>query len=276
MIKAFSSHGINIQMDMDLLLPLLKQNGFEALILDEKTVSYPESDMEQILQESKIITPICSAPIIPHASDLDFYDEINRLKKLSQHMMKMGIKCLTTLIFPRSQTLEYDENFLLHVRRYRQILDMLNEYGIQLGIEFIGCKSWDKFYRHPFITTLNSAIDLYTAINKENLALVIDTFHLYASCFPFQLLPETLQNICVCALHLNDARPEVKPANQVDWERYFPEETGLIDCRTFLNCMKTIGYCGPVYIEAVNSSSANMDGKQKIEKAGNCLTRLLD
>lgn len=263
-------------MDADLLIPLLEQNGFEAIVLEENTVLQPESDMERVLRQSKIITPICSAPIIPYMNDLDFCGEMNRLEKLSRRMMELGIKCLTTAIFPRSQTLEFNENFLLHVRCYRKILDMLNEYGIRLGIEFIGCKSWDKFYKYPFIATLSSAIDLYAAVNKENLTLVIDTFHLYASHFSFQMLPEILRGIHVCALHINDARSEVKPANQVDWERYFPEETGLIDCQAFLTRMKMTGYSGPVYVEAVNSSSANMDGKQKIEKAGYCLARLLD
>jgi len=276
MIKTFSSHGVNVQMDADTLVPLLEQNGFEALVLEENTILQPESDMEDVLRQSKIQVPICSAPIIPYTNDMDFRGEMSRLEKLSQHMMRLGINCLTTAIFPRSQTLEFNENFLLHVRCYRQILDMLNEYGIRLGIEFIGSKSWDKFYKFPFITTLNEVIDLYAAINKENLTLVLDTFHLYASGFSFEMLPQSLDGICVCALHVNDARPGIKPKSQVDWERYFPEETGVIDCRAFLNSMKITGFSGPVYVEAVSSSSANMDGKQKIEKAGNCLTRLLE
>jgi sugar phosphate isomerase/epimerase len=146
---------------------------------------------------------------------------------------------------PNSTERAYDENFRWHADRFRPIAEVLNDYGIRFGIEFIGPQTSRPPDRYPFIYTLEGMMELAAAIGTGNVGLLLDAWHLYTSGGTTDDLDKiTAQDIIT--VHVNDAPTDLTLATYNDHDRRLPMETGVIDLPGFIRKLAALGYDGPV------------------------------
>ena len=70
---------------------------------------------------------------------------------------------------------------------------------------------------------------------------------------------------------VNDGRAGRSRDEQMDLERTLPCETGLIDSRSFIHALKTVGYAGPLRAEPFDD---RLKGKSADEIAGQVMASL--
>ncbi|MEE2659796.1 MAG: sugar phosphate isomerase/epimerase family protein [Candidatus Latescibacterota bacterium] len=159
----------------------------------------------------------------------------------------LDVRRTATWIVPASDDLTYEENFQLHATRLRPCADILADYDIRLGLEYVAPKTKRLGVKHEFVHTMDQMADLCQAVGP-NCGFLIDAWHWYTAHEDVTHL-QRLSADQVVDVHANDA-PEGRAVDeQIDSERCLPGETGLIDIVTFLTCLKRIGYDGPVMVE---------------------------
>jgi len=134
---------------------------------------------------------------------------------------------------------EFDENFEWHVRRVQAVSSVLNDHGVQYGLEFLGPHELRTWQKYEFVHSLAGVLAIADAAGGKA-GVAFDTFHWYCSnnaCRDDLLLMR--QNIHrLVAVHLNDAVAGVPFDQQKDMQRRLPMETGLIDTRAILSLFK--------------------------------------
>ena len=63
-----------------------------------------------------------------------------------------------TWIMPQSNDRPFDQNFAFHVERFKPIARILDNFGISLGLEFIGPKTLRDAGKYPFVHTLHGML----------------------------------------------------------------------------------------------------------------------
>jgi sugar phosphate isomerase/epimerase len=150
-------------------------------------------------------------------------------------------------IFPGSETYSYDENIDFHVRRFQPIARLLADHNIRLGLEFIGPQTSLEQFKHPFIRSIGSTLELANAIGP-NVGLLVDAWHWHAAGGTRDDL-KLLTRDNLVHIHVNDA-PEGIPINElIDNRRKLPCTTGVIDIDGFMQGLANASYDGPVTAE---------------------------
>ena len=160
-----------------------------------------------------------------------------------------AIGCLRAIqvIFPGDDEREFDENWRFHVARLGPVAAILAEHGCALGLEFIGPKTLRDTRRHPFVHTLDGALELGAAFGP-NVGLLLDCWHWYTAHDTLERL-RALRPEQIVHVHINDAPLDIPIDEQIDNRRALPGETGVIDIVGFLGALHAIGYDGPVTAE---------------------------
>lgn len=184
--------------------------------------------------------------------DIDTFNEgLHALPAVANSLQRAGVTRMNTWIMPRHDTLTYMENFNQHATRLQQIGTVLGDHGIRFGLEYVGPLTLRAKFKYTFIHSLKETRELLSKIDRPNVGLVLDSFHWYtAHETAADLL--TIKNEEVVACDLNDVPVGRKIDEQIDGQRMLPLATGVIDVKSFLNALITIGYDGPVRAEPFN------------------------
>lgn len=171
-------------------------------------------------------------------------EELPRLAKAAQ---AIGCFRTATWIMPCSNDLPFDDNRAFHVARFKPIAAILGEYGVHLGLEFIGPKTLRDSQKYPFIYKMEDMLAMGADIGP-NVGLLLDCWHWHTSGGTvddlYELKPEQ-----VVYVHVNDAPLGVPLDEHIDNRRGLPGATGVIDIVGFLCALKSIGYDGPIVPE---------------------------
>ena len=84
---------------------------------------------------------------------------------------------METWILPGDNKLTYLENFNLHKTRLRQVAEILKDNNIRFGLEFVGPRTSRAKFRFPFASTQHEMLELTEAIGKDNMGLLLDSWH---------------------------------------------------------------------------------------------------
>jgi 2-keto-myo-inositol isomerase len=123
------------------------------------------------------------------------------------------------------------------VRALRELAAIIGD--IQLGFEFLG-----KPQCH--VPTLDMAIEILARVDRENVRLVIDTFHFYAGDSKLEDIARVpVERLLV--VHLNGCEGLPK-AQLTDGHRLYPGE-GAIPIDEILSALRGIGYDGTFSVE---------------------------
>jgi len=122
-------------------------------------------------------------------------------------------------------------------------LDRLGElaapHGVRVALEFIG-------WQDNAVRTLGAALEVLDAAGREDLGLVIDTFHFHVGGSDLADL-ERVPASRLAVLHINDA--EDRPLEQLtDAHRLYPGE-GVLPLGPMLLRLRQVGFAGPASVE---------------------------
>ena len=82
--------------------------------------------------------------------------------------------------WPGSDERPFDENFEWHHKRLTKIWHVMEETGMQYGLEFMGAQTVCDQFKHPFIRSLCGTIALADSVS-EKIGIVFDGIHWYTS-----------------------------------------------------------------------------------------------
>jgi sugar phosphate isomerase/epimerase len=157
--------------------------------------------------------------------------------------------------------LTYRQNFQQHARRLWEVGKVLQDHGQRFGLEYVGTFSLRSLRRYPFIHSMKETTELIDEIGTGNVGFVLDSWHWWsADETKADLL--SLRSSQVVAVDLNDAPKGIPKREQKDNQRKLPAVTGVIDLRTFLGALQTIGYDGPVRAEPFDKALNALDNDQ--------------
>jgi sugar phosphate isomerase/epimerase len=197
-------------------------------------------------------------------------DGLAELALQAQIAAKLGIDSCCTYILPASE-LPFMENWNFHVSRLQPIAAALAEYGLRFGLEFVAPHHLRKQWPHEFIFTAGQMLELADDVG-ENAGLLVDSFHVYASGEPFDIVAKLPSEKIVLA-HLNDA-PAGPPSALKDFERLLPG-AGALDLPAFLRALDASGYTGPVSLEVFSPVLKKLPPEQAAKQAWDATANLL-
>ncbi|MHB9130217.1 MAG: sugar phosphate isomerase/epimerase family protein [Armatimonadota bacterium] len=214
---------------------------------------------------------------ISNAGEADFRDGMRRLQQLLPLVQLAGCTRTYNHIWPGSYERPYQENFRWHTERIKAVADLLGEYEVMLGLEFIGPKTLRDTFPHPFIHTLEEVLELADAAGST-VGIVLDFFHWYTSGGTLETLRGLLPVERLVNVHANDAIAGRSCEAQLDLERAMPLSTGVIDAPAIIAWLKEIGYEGPIIVEPFTPTTtrfAAMPAEQVAEEVGASLRSLI-
>jgi 2-keto-myo-inositol isomerase len=161
---------------------------------------------------------------------------IARYAKMADHL-----SCPYIVVVPSPRPTGVTDKEVLDesVAVLREISERFRDFRVRFAFEFLGF-GWCS------VSTLEQGLAIVRAVDRENVGLVLDTFHFYAGGSSLGAIrdadPEKL-----FILHLNDA--ENLPQTELqDTHRLLPGE-GVIPLAEIVSGLKDIRYDGPVSLE---------------------------
>lgn len=209
------------------------------------------------------------------ADDAGYRDGMAALRRMLPAVQAAGGTRTYCHIWPGSDSRVQAENFRWHAARLGPLVELLSEFGVRLGLEFIGPQTLRDRFRHPFIHTLPQVLELADAIGA---GVVLDFFHWHCSGSTLAELRRLLPADRIVNVHANDAvagRPREK---QRDDERDLPLATGVIDAHGLLRWLRDIAYDGPIIAEPFTPQITRLRAlppEAVAAEVGACLRRLL-
>ena len=250
MYKSLCPGAVGVRADtLDQALIAAKIGGFGGVEFDpsEITEMIEAQDAQAVLERfvNAGVRPAgWGLPIDWRGSEESWKSGLEALPRLAKAASEIGGTRVSTWIMPCSDTRELAENRQFHVARFRPAAKILSDYGISLGLEFIGPKTLRETQKFPFIHTMEDMLDMGREIGP-NVGLLLDAYHWYTSHGTIEQL-KALTPQQVVYVHVNDAPVNVAVDDQMDGVRDLPGATGVIDIAGFLQTLKSIGYDGPV------------------------------
>lgn len=231
--------------------------GFEAVTADSGWLaSAPAAEREALLarmREAKLVWGHAGLPVDFRRGEEEFRSGLRELPARARALEAAGASRVTTWLNPASDELTYLENFRLHVRRLREVANILADHGCRLGLEYVGPKTSWSARRFPFIHTMREARELIAEIGRANVGLVLDSWHWYTAGETVEDL-RSLRAEDIVAVDLNDAPAGRARDEQKDLERELPLATGVIALDEFLNTLHALGCDAPVRCEPFNAA----------------------
>jgi sugar phosphate isomerase/epimerase len=256
---------IGVRADPREAIELAHRYGFESV---EPSADFlaklPDAELEELLADLKgksLVWGAAGLPVNFRADEDRFREGLEQLPELARGLQRAGVSRVGTWISPVHSSLTYLANFQQHARRLREVARILGDHGQRFGLEYVGPKtSWTKG-RYPFVHTMEETKELIAEIGRDNVGLVLDSWHWYtAEETGADLL--TLAGKDVVACDLNDAPSGVPVDEQMDSSRELPAATGVIDLEAFLSALVKIGYDGPVRAEPFNKKLSALPNEE--------------
>ena len=143
------------------------------------------------------------------------------LPAFASALKRAGASRVGTWLRPAHDQLTYIANFRQHARRLREAAAVLGNHGLRLGLEYVGPRTSWVSARYPFIHTLAETRELIAEIGRDNVGLVLDSWHWYTAGETAVDL-RGLTNRDVVACDLNNAPRSVPVDQQRDGVRELP------------------------------------------------------
>ncbi len=151
------------------------------------------------------------------------------------------------------------------VRVLRELGGIAEEHGVSLAFEFLGQKDCS-------VQTLDFCKEIVEEVGRDNIGLVIDTFHFYTGNSTF----EAISNLDVAKLfifHINDAE-NLSKEKLTDAHRLYPGE-GILPIKEIKEKLDQIGYDKVTSIEIFRPEYWRQDPFEVAVKARNAAIDVL-
>jgi len=251
MFPSFNPGHIGIKVSLEEGIPMAKRHGFVGFdfpMLDAEAWAKERSAaaLADLFASSGVRIGCWNLPFRAMGDEADFQKGLAALPEQAKLAQAIGALRTAMWIIPSSDSLTFRENFDLHVARYRAISKVLGDFGIRIGLEFIGPKK-SRGGKHVFVHDLSGMLELCSAIGP-GVGLLLDSWHWYTSGGTVAEL-QALTNEQLVHIHINDAPAGIDREEQIDNQRKMPGATGVIDITGFLRSIARAGYDGPITAE---------------------------
>lgn len=231
--------------DLETDIKAASEAGFELIeiwaaklreFLKTKTVA----DLKNLLSENKLEPySINSIEHITFRTDEDY----GRIKAETEELSVVAgeINCPYVVVVPGKlpESATKEEIIEESVKVLNELGDIAGKHNVGLAFEFLGQIDCS-------VQTLDLAKEIVEKVNRENIGLVIDTFHFYAGNSTFEAI-ETLAPEKLFVFHINDAE-NLPKETLTDANRLYPG-TGILPIREIKERFDQIGYDRMVSIE---------------------------
>ena len=252
------------------LIELAARHGFESVGADGGYLTSITDDeavgLKSLLRSKGLLFGAAGLPLEFRRDEERFRESLKALPRFAAGLKRAGVDRVGTWLTPCDDQLTYVQNFRQHTLRLREAGKVLKDYGLRLGLEYVGPRTSWASRRYPFIHTMAEMKDLIAEINVSNVGFILDSWHWWHA-------GETAQDVLslraseVVAVDLNDAPKGIPKDQQVDGRRELPCATEVIDVGAFLNALNRIGYDGPVRAEPFNEAVRQMTKDDACEAA---------
>ena len=220
---------IGVGADQREAIRLASRFGFEAVDPNGDFLArLPDGQLQELLadlQSKKLVWGSAGLPVDFRGEEAAFAAGMKRLAELAKGVKRAGVTRFGTWLSPSHGTLSYEANFAQHARRLREVAKVLGDHGQRLGLEYVGPKtSWARG-RFPFIHTMAKMKELIAEIGRDNVGLMLDSWHWYTAHETVADLL-SLRNSDVVCCHLNDAPKGIPVDEQMDGRRALPVRHG--------------------------------------------------
>lgn len=273
---------------LNLGLANVAEKNFEKKLLLAKKYgfSYIEAGAQEVMENGvenvrallqKHGMQISSANLPFHPTQLDddaFAAAMEALPAQAAALSAVGCTRCIIWIFPASDTLTKEENYAFHVKRLSAAAAVLKEYGMRLGLEFIGPYTGRKGKKYVFLYTAEEMLKLAKDCG-DNVGLLFDAYHWYTGAHNRDVFDHIPDESCIVSVHVNDA-PVGDPLELPDSPRALPGETGMIDIACVINGLRKLGYTGPVIAEPFSPKLAAMEtDDEKVACIKACMDKIM-
>ncbi|MBS4176146.1 sugar phosphate isomerase/epimerase family protein [Lederbergia citrea] len=275
MIKGLSTAGIGEVKNVEELVLLASENGFGAIDVSGQELRdfIGQKGLEEakaFLQEHQVKIGSIGLPVEWRHSDEKFREGLSALLNDAKTAAEFGCTSCCTYVLPST---DYNAaHFMaLATKRLKLCAQILNEYGINLGLEYVGPHHLRTAWKNPFIWDLKSTLDWIDAIGELNVGLLLDSYHWYTAGESYEDLL-ALKPAQITHVHLNDAK-DVPIDEVLDNDRVYPGE-GVIDLAGFLKALNEIGYKGAIVQEILTIEPPSESNKELAEKSGKAFEKV--
>jgi len=232
-----------------------------------EAMKYSDGQLKEIVtkaKENKLDWDSVNIPVEWRQSKSKFNDDFKNLRPFCQTMEKLGAARINTWIISSSKELTYSENMKQTAYRLSECAKVMKDYGVRLGIEYLGMRTLLNLAHYPFISTLKECRELISNIGESNVAVVLDTFHWYCADDKLEDI-RTLKAEEVSHVDLNDARAGFSRLEQQDGKRELPMATGVINTKDFIQGLLDIGFDGPLRTEPFNQALNDLEDETALQ-----------
>jgi len=268
MYKSFGAGHIGIKLDgFEQHLALARKFGYGA-------VGYSPSALEaegidafralDLMAQYGVIISDFGLPVSIRNME-EFNNTFPKLEKTARAAAGLGIRRTCTWMLSFSNDLDFADNYRFCTKIFRLIAEVLREYGILFGVEFLGPKDLLNSGKYKFIHTFDQMLELCDAVGTGNMGVLLDAHHCYTSGLPGGEFKKFVRNEKdIVLVHLNDDDKNIPPDDLKDSPRYYPGEPGggANDLHGFMNALLEIGYTGPVVVEPFSEGLKKIEGNE--------------
>ncbi|UBM59248.1 sugar phosphate isomerase/epimerase [Marinilongibacter aquaticus] len=266
---ALNPGNIGVKGNLMEILDYAIQYGYEAIspYTQEVMNTYSDGQLRDFLDKFKahnMSYDSVNLPVDYKKSRTSFNTEFKDLRRFCETMEKQGATRMNTWIMSSDDNLTYTENMKRTAYRLGECARVAKDYGISLGLEYLGPRTLVSLLRYPFIASMKEGKELIGEIGESNVGLVLDSFHWYCANDTIDDI-RTLKPEDIITADINDARAGFTRVTQTEGKRELPLATGVINAKDFLQGLLDIGYDGPLRTEPFNKDLNDMDNDTALQ-----------
>jgi 2-keto-myo-inositol isomerase len=219
-----------IELTIDKVEPILASNSLKSLIA-------------AIQGNGLAVASINGPENFNLISRKQFTELKERTRRLAQAARDLNCELLIPVSSPLTGNLSTEEVLSQTAESLAELADCCGD-DMKLGLEFLGVSECS-------VRDLDSAIQIIRRVDRRNVGLVLDAFHLYLSGFDFRET-ESIECEDIFLVHVNDSEPGDRTVLR-DSNRVFPGQ-GVIDLKQFGMGLARLGYDGYLSLELLRPS----------------------
>ena len=208
------------------------------------------------------------------ADEERFKAKRERIAKAAKLLQRAKVTRCFTWVPPGSKTRTYRANFRLHVKRTREVVKLLADLGLRIGLEYLGTKTMVLKSKYPFVQTLAEMKELTEEVGLDNVGLALDSWHWFQAGDTEQDIASLTNRQAVTA-DICDAPAGIERHRMPDSPRKLPCTTGVIDLKPFLTGLVKIGYDGPLGTEPFDRTLRTLTAEKAMTVATKAMNKAL-
>lgn len=224
-------------------LRIAKESGFDALeILPEHLFRYLDNggSFEKYRELMHIhgieISCINALKRIGRHQPAEREEMLQEAERISHAAKELGCPVVQIMALTELDDLSENERNDILVRNIRDIADMGKKYGIKYQIEIVAFTQFN---------TLKQALDIIKRVERSNIGLVIDFWHLHAGGGTTPDEVASMDVNLIYGIHFCDGRAAYPGEKWDEWvQRDYQPGEGDVDIAAWIDAVRATGYDG--------------------------------